>query len=265
MTLTEAVAAATTAWFTPRPSGLAAPFVPNGAVELEVESDGAGLAGFTIGDGPSTVLLVHGWASSIGHMAPLIPVLLGSGYRVAGFDLPGHGASGGSQTNVYELACAIRAFADHIGGVDAIIAHSIGAPATVEATRAGLRSRAVVFIAPGTRLRDAFDVFVTRADLPQPVAAGLETEIERRFGTSVWEDLQIVNAVGDLAHLPALLIHDPEDPQSPIDGVRAVASRWQGSRLVEVGDVGHNRILRDPDVLAEVVAFLGVSLPERVG
>jgi pimeloyl-ACP methyl ester carboxylesterase len=255
MSLEEAIRAATTAWFTPRPGDRWAPFLPEGATPLHVDFGGVDLLGFTAGAGERTVLLVHGWGSTVGQMEPLVSPLLAAGLIVCGVDMPAHGASGGRETDVYEMGRAVRAVADAVGGVDIVIAHSIGAPATIRAVCDGMDLDAVVLVAPGTGLEDAFAVFVTREQLPEPVAAGVRSAIEDRFGDTVWEDARMERSVASL-RLPALIVHDPADRQAPIGPVRALAAVWAGAELCEVEGFGHNRILAAPEIVEVVVAFV---------
>ena len=255
MTTDEAVVEATRAWFTPRPGRPTQAYLPLGASPLVIDFEGEQLAGFlTGGDGP-VVLLVHGWASSSVQMGSFVDPLLAAGFRVAGFDHPAHGASSGSQTDVLALGRAVLRVADEIGGVDIVVAHSIGAPATVQAITDGLVLDGIVLIAPGTRLEDAYAAFVERAGLPPLVAAGLRAQIEGRFGAAVWNELRL-DEVAETLELPVLIVHDPSDRQAPIEPVRAMAARWRGSRLVEVDGVGHNRVLAAPGVIEDVVVFL---------
>jgi pimeloyl-ACP methyl ester carboxylesterase len=120
---------------------------------------------------------------------------------------------------------------------------------------AGLHLEAAVFIAPGTRLKDAFAVFVDRSEMPAGVADGLRAEIEHRFGADIWDEMQMVHSTGAL-DLPVLLIHDPADRQAPIEPVRTVAARWRSARLIEVEGLGHNRILSSPEVARHALSFL---------
>jgi pimeloyl-ACP methyl ester carboxylesterase len=258
MSTAAAISEATAAWFTPRPGARSRPFVPEGAVPLCVDFEGIELLGFSAGSGATTVLLVHGWASTVAQMGALVPPLVAAGFRVVGVDLPGHGASEGIETDIFELSRAVLAVADSVGGVDAVIAHSIGAPATVAAIDHGLDVAAVVLVAPGTRLQDAFDVFIGRARIPEPVAAGVRSAIEDRFGTGVWDDMRMERAAASL-HLPALIVHDPADRQAPIEPVRAIAEAWADARLIEVDGLGHNRILGAPELIEAAVAFLGAE------
>jgi pimeloyl-ACP methyl ester carboxylesterase len=56
--------------------------------------------------------------------------------------------------------------------------------------------------------------------------------------------------------LPMLLFHDPEDREVPWEHGRRIAEAWPGARLVRASGLGHNRLLRDPAVIGEAVAFV---------
>src|SRR5688572_12069614 len=127
-------------WFTPWRLALSEKAKAREAAWLEgttplVVPFGRGtLRGFTAGEGP-TVLLVHGWGDRASRLGAFIAPLTAAGYRVAAVDLPAHGDSSGLRTNAYEAAAGIRATADHLGGVDAVIAHSMGGAETLLALR----------------------------------------------------------------------------------------------------------------------------------
>ena len=55
-------------------------------------------------DSAQIALLVHGWESRATQMAPLVPDLQALGYQVIALDMPAHGHSSGSTTNVYAFA-----------------------------------------------------------------------------------------------------------------------------------------------------------------
>jgi pimeloyl-ACP methyl ester carboxylesterase len=56
-----------------------------------------------------------------------------------------------------------------------------------------------------------------------------------------------------------LVFHDPEDREVPWHDAAAIAQAWPGARLVDVPRVGHNRILRDPGVIAQATKFLSAD------
>src|SRR5687767_9458444 len=104
---------------------------------FRVEVDGTALHGFQAGRGPA-VLLVHGWGERASTMGAFVAPLVAAGYRVVAIDLPGHGASTTSQTDLLVIANALRETARQAGGVHAVIAHSMGGLATTFALANGL-------------------------------------------------------------------------------------------------------------------------------
>src|SRR2546426_7589813 len=109
-----------------------------GAHRFRLTGDGPELAVWDWGDGP-TVLLVHGWNGNAAQLSGLVPPLLRAGYYVATPDLPAHGASAGTHTNVRAMADALLRLGRRVGPVHAVIAHSLGAAASVIALAEGDR------------------------------------------------------------------------------------------------------------------------------
>lgn len=232
-----------------------------GTEHLSVRTaDGHRLRGFAAGEGP-VVLLVHGWGEWAANLGAFIDPLVTAGYRVAGFDLPAHGASSGSQTDALVNAAAVREVAAALGGVDAVVAHSMGAHATIVALHQGLEVQAVALVAPAVRLYGV-EEFGEMLSLPNAAVRGLRATIERRYGTSVWQDLA-ADLLADQLHTPALIVHDPDDDQIAASDVRALSEAWKESRLVSPEGLGHGRIIRDRDVIQQVVDFLDRQLRGR--
>ena len=55
---------------------------------------------------------------------------------------------------------------------------------------------------------------------------------------------------------PLLIVHDHEDRELPLRDAHAIAAKWPDSRVLETRGLGHNRLLRDPIIVQQVVAFL---------
>ena len=51
-------------------------------------------------------------------------------------------------------------------------------------------------------------------------------------------------------------MHDTEDSDSPFAEGAQLARGWAGSSLMATTGLGHRRILRDPDVVERVAAFI---------
>ena len=82
----------------------------------------------------------------------------------------------------------------------------------------------------------------------------------RDYGTDVWERASPECNVRELA-LPALVIHDQHDSDVPWQQGEAVASAWPGARFMQTQGLGHQRILRDHEVVQTSVKFLAEAAP----
>lgn len=221
---------------------------------LEIDLGDVRLKSYEAGRGP-TVLLVHGWGDSARSMGAFVDPLTDAGFRVLAIDLPGHGQTSGGQTDALEMAAAIRAVAHSAGPLHGVVAHSMGAHATLLAMRDGLRAERALLISPAVFLDSAIGPFAAMFSLSDRTVDGLRAEIERRYGSDVWTDFAAIRFVKDLS-IPALIVHDPDDPQVPFSDARALAATWKSARLEAAKDVGHTGILRDPSVVNRGVAFL---------
>ncbi|MDQ3916813.1 MAG: alpha/beta hydrolase [Actinomycetota bacterium] len=212
------------------------------------------IGGFTAGEGPA-IVLAHGWGERAASLGALIAPLVASGYRVVGVDFPAHGASSGGRTDGFEVAAAIRGVCDSIGGAHVIVAHSMAALASMYAVTHGLPVDALVLLAPSTRLDHALERFSEIFALPPNAQAGLKQTIDRRYGPDVWERLS-GHVLARTMDVPALIVHDCDDPQVALEDAEELAAAWPEARLVTTDGLGHGRILRDGHVIDEVVSFL---------
>lgn len=219
------------------------------------------IEGFTAGAGPA-VVLAHGWGDTGATLGAFVRPLVDAGYRVVGIDFPGHGRSSGGQTDGFEVAAAVRDVCESVGDVRAVVAHSMATLATVYAVHQGLTLDALVLIAPAPRLDHALDTFAKLFSLPPKAKEGLRDTIDRRYGAHVWEQTAGHVLAPDL-DVPALIVHDRDDPTALLTDAEALHEAWPGSRMITTESLGHARILRDPDVVDSVVAFLDEVVAPR--
>lgn len=212
------------------------------------------ISGFAAGDGP-LVILVHGWGESAAGLGGFVAPLSEAGFSVVGFDLRGHGGSGGQTTDVVESATVIREVAEHFGGAHAVIAHSMGANSALWALKDGLDVNAAVLIAPNVDLAYAMETFEVLFGLPPKAIEGLKRSIERKFGRTIWRDIRGDHLARSVT-APGLVFHDPDDPQIPFVGSQRLVKAWGGSELVETPGSGHGAITRDKRVLDRAVGFI---------
>lgn len=224
------------------------------AKPLVVVLRGQPLAVDTWGAGP-TVLMVHGWNGRGAQLGAFAPTLVSAGYRVVTFDTPAHGRSAGHSTNLPEISEAIQAVARACGSVHAVIGHSFGVVCAVYALRQGLKINRFVAISPPDNIRGLTRKFFTALDIEPRVQAIFNRKFEAQFGPDLWERFSPEVLVRQL-DVPGLIIHDQDDHDVPYKEGAAVAQAWPGAQLVRTTGLGHRRILRDPEVIERVSAFI---------
>ena len=257
---------------TRRPSPPAERALLAGGERFTVRSGGRSLAAWTFGDGP-TVLLVHGWNGRGGQLGAFVPALLARGFRVVTFDAPGHGESSGHDSSILAIANAIddviSATASLFAPLQGIIGHSLGGAAITyamsraiarprasneRALREALPARRFALVAPPIDLRDFVAGFSRAARLNDGTRHRIEGRIEEQLAISI--DELYGPSLAEELRAPALIVHDEDDREVPIRCGRLLAAAWPGAELVVTRGLGHHRILRDPRVVEDVVAFV---------
>ena len=219
---------------------------------FSIVDDGPELAVWDWGEG-RTVLLVHGWNGNGAQLSGFVDPLVRAGHYVAAPDMPGHGDSAGTHSNVLEMADAILRAGRRLGPVHAVIAHSLGAAATILALAEGLGAERAVLIAPPADLPRYAHAFARTVGLSPRSAAGMVTRIDRLLGGRQAIDLTRLAA---RQRARALIVHDPEDREVPFADALALASAWPGASLAAVRGAGHTKALRHPEVISRAVGFV---------
>jgi len=227
------------------------------AEPLAVMHRGQALAVEAWGTGP-TVLMVHGWNGRGAQLGAFVPALVRAGYRVVSFDTPAHGRSPGRATNLPEISEAIRTVAEQCGPLHAIIGHSFGVACAIYAVQQGLKVRRFVALSPPSDMRWLVQSFFATLDIRAPVQAVFIRKFEADFGADLWQRFSPEQLVRQFA-VPGLVIHDEDDRDVPWQQGAALANAWPGAQFVRTTGLGHRRILRDPDVLARVTAFIAAA------
>jgi pimeloyl-ACP methyl ester carboxylesterase len=231
---------------------------------LEAHWDGHRVAGESWGDGPP-VYLVHGWGGRRPHLGMFVKPLVQSGFKVIAFDLPSHnesdpGALAPGRTTAIECADAVAAVIREHGPAHAVVAHSLGANATTMAAAVnGAEVGRLVLLAPMGDYPMYLDLFAARHNFGRRIRAGLQQRLVRRIGMSL-EDTNMVNLAARANHPPLLLIHDPDDPDSPYSSSEKLAASWPGARLLTtkgLGKLAHYRMLRHRPAITAGVEFVG--------
>lgn len=223
------------------------------ARSLELGFSGRKLRTYAWGDGP-TVLLVHGWGGIAAQLHAFVGPLVAAGFRVVAFDLPGHGRSSGSMTDLVEVGSIIRRVADWFGPVHAVIAHSLGAAATGIAVADGLEARHLVTVGAAVEPHRYWRYFLRALCLAPRAQLEADALLQARVGRSLEEISMIRNLRRARAEL--LVVHDEKDRWTDVKAARRLAGSKDGAQLLLTSGLGHARILEDRQVVEDVIAFL---------
>jgi len=204
------------------------------------------------------VLLVHGWGGHAGQMLPLAQALAAAGFAPLLLEMPAHGRSAGTVSNLPQFARAIDYVAARLAlegtALKAIAAHSLGANALAYAASRGLHVERLVLLAPPASPHAFTRYFAHVFGLSERTRAAMQHRIEAREG--ILMPLLEPAAVGPRIAQPTLVVHDRDDRVNRFaDGV-AYRDAIAGAELVATQDLGHRRILREPTVLQQVSAFI---------
>ncbi|WP_433167543.1 alpha/beta fold hydrolase [Kribbella sp. CA-247076] len=221
-----------------------------------------GTVTYAWGDGRRPILLVHGWRSRASRYAGFVARLLDLGYSPVSYDAPGHGDSPGPIVSILGHQRIIRGLADRHGPFEGVVAHSLGVPFALYAVREGVAARRLVTISGVAEFGYLADAFCHELGLGPKVNRALRRNIERRYfdgDDRIWTRFSV--AAGDL---DLLVIHNDEDDVVTPQQARALLTAYgPRARFRSTSGLGHSRILTDPDVIAEAVAFLqGSDVPE---
>ncbi len=220
-----------------------------------VRHKGRHIATWTWGsrDAPA-VLLAHGWGGAATQMRRFVFPLAAAGYRVIAYDQPAHGLSGGSLTGLPDFADVLTEVAWHHGGVEAVVAHSLGGAAAAFALARGLPAKRAVLVSPPADLLGYSRRFARWHWIPESVRSAMQATIEERFGVP-WSEFELPRMAARLG-APALVIHDRGDRIVPWTQGEKFARHWPGARLLLTEGLGHLRILEDEATVRAAAAFI---------
>ncbi|SDS95507.1 alpha/beta fold hydrolase [Microlunatus soli] len=222
---------------------------------IRVESWGSG----------EPVYLMHGWGGWRGQLGAFIEPLVDAGFRVVAFDAPGHGGSvpgtiGEGNGCFGEFVDTLRAVVDDHGRPTAVVAHSFGCAATVAALGDGMPAGRLVLLAPAVDPMTYVGAVASGFGIGPRTIRRTVQRIEQQVGRALTDfDLRTV----DPRTLPrTLIITDRQDREMPHRHAIDLAAGWSCSELMITDGLGHQRILRDPDVIVRTVDFVQAARGE---
>ncbi|MFB4393094.1 MULTISPECIES: alpha/beta fold hydrolase [unclassified Pseudomonas] len=210
-----------------------------------------GLSALRWGQGP-TILLMHGWEGRPTQFAALIETLVQAGHTVVSLEGPAHGRSPGHQAHVALFARALLEAAAELPPLRAVIGHSMGGASMMLALQWGLRAEAAVSIAAPAQLLGVLRGFARRLGMPARARAAFIRQVERDVGVQVAR----LDVSGYQLELPGLVVHAADDNVVPASEAQLIHKAWFDSRLLQLQEGGHQRVLADPRLGQAVLELL---------
>ncbi|MHA2105661.1 MAG: alpha/beta fold hydrolase [Candidatus Hodarchaeales archaeon] len=209
---------------------------------------------YTWGEG-KPLLLIHGWDGKGIDFLNMIDPLVQAGYRVTTVDMPGHGKSTGNNIDMTDFVGSILLMQDKFGEFDNIIAHSFGGLATLTTLiREKLSVKKMVLISSPTSVDTVMSSFQAILELKEEIIENIRIDAYNRTGltmTNFPSKEQIPKITS-----PTLLIHDTHDMIIPVNDANKLNTLLPNSKLIKTAGLGHQKILKDSQVISNIISFL---------
>jgi pimeloyl-ACP methyl ester carboxylesterase len=211
------------------------------------------IRGFTWGTG-NTIVGVHGWSGRGAMLRKFVEPLTSGGFRIVLFDGPAHGSSEGFSTDPLEFEEVMLKIETKFNPVVGYITHSFGGTAALFSFSRELKPKPIVLIAVPAIGEEVVQAFAARINLSRRVTKKIEEFTLQRYGKSFYE-ISAINTARAIGFTPALVVHDKNDEDVPVEHGEKLMDALANGTLLRTAGLGHNRILRDPSVVAHVVEF----------
>ena len=204
-----------------------------------------------------TVLIAHGYASYFYKFEQYIQPLLKEGFRVIGFDAPGHGRSQGKYINVLIYKEAINAIMKAFGPVDHFIGHSLGGLtlALIAETIEAPETHKFVLIAPATKTTTTFEGFFNLMRFSKELKLAFIQLVESLAS----KPMSYYEADRAIEHFKGkvLWVHSQDDPVCPYKDLENFKNKQpKNTEFLITNELGHNKIYKTQPVIDQIVHFL---------
>ncbi len=213
---------------------------------------------YTWGEGDKKVLLLHGWGGSALDFSHLIQTLVEHNYQVISFDQPAHGFTSGKNSNLIQWMHVITAFLDTNKDLYAIIGHSFGGlAATLTLAREKVYIPKLIIMASSISAPAIFDDAYDQLGLNNKVREVIPGIVQDTLKSDLMSmDMHKQFRSVKVDHM--LFIYDENDEIIPPKQSEYFLLQHPEVEGFKIRGEGHYRIIRDPQVLAKILAFLGM-------
>ena len=206
------------------------------------------------GEGPA-IWVLHGWSGRATQLSAIIKELVKTGYKVYGIDAPGHGRSSGKRSNVLLFESALQELNKLKGPPIAYIGHSLGGAVGFLAYKNGIKIKKLVSIGAPSLADEIMKEFLLKVGLKNTSFKHLERAFEKKF-KEPFSSFTLLKWIQPPPEIPVLIIHDKDDRDAPYHHAEILKEKLPKAELFVTKGLGHNRILRDNEVIKKVINFI---------
>lgn len=211
--------------------------------------------------GAPMVLLSHGWGGRCTQLHAFIQPLVDAGFRVVGFDVPGHGDSEGKRTNILDAASVICEVEKQEGPFEAIIGHSFGTgTALLSIDKFNVKPQKLVLIAYFSEVSFIITLFGELFSLKKSTLDSMQEEAldkyKNTYGVSWnWEEISPIETIKSVK-AKILLVHDDKDHEVPYIQAEPLQKVVPQAQILTTSGYGHRKILMNKQCIKTVVGFI---------
>ncbi len=209
------------------------------------------------GEGQNLVIVSHGWADNSSGFEAMIINLLSQGFKVAAIDHIAHGKSAGKQTHLLNFIETLNATIEHFEQrehhIHAIVAHSMGAVATLNLPEDKLANKKLILIATPIHFFELMFEKVNKAGISTKLLTHVLENIGAEFNRQ-WQSLCLSQHTSKLSeHIH--FIHDEQDKYASYQNLTDYLQTHK-SPLFTTQGLGHRRLLGDTKVIQHITQVI---------
>ena len=207
------------------------------------------------------VLLVHGWESNAGSMSAIANALAFEGYRVIALDLPAHGHSTLTHTNLRECREALCALIYFLrpSAPFSIVSHSFGsAVATMALSGTRYAIDRFIMLTTPNRLSDVFNEFKKQIALGDEAYEEM-LQLAFRLLKEPVENVTVESKAAKIKYNKLVLLHDTTDKILPYANSQRISQMLPKTSLIPLKKTGHYRMLWNAEVIQHTIAEISAE------
>lgn len=208
-----------------------------------------------------TVLLSHGWGGRSSQFHAFIGPLVEAGYRVVGFEIPGHGDSTGKHTNMLDVSSILAEVAKKQGPLKAIIGHSFGCGTTLLAMdRYGVDPEKIVLVSCFRDVCWITEIFGEVFGMRESTLEAMRQLAQKKFAHTygppwTFDEISPINTLPKVK-VDIFMIHDDQDHEVPYEQPLELHSIVPHAKFLTTSGFGHRKILMNKECVQATLDFI---------